>query len=231
MNYFKILIALLTLGLFSCQGQKTAKIELLDAKTFSTQISSKANIQLLDVRTPAEYEDQHIDKATNIDILNADFEKKIAVLDKSKPLYVYCKSGKRSAKATSKLVEMGFKEIYELDGGIMNWNASGMAKPTVNTKGLSKEDFNKLLISDKKVLFNFYDTNCEQCEKMAPYLDKMNTEMADKISIIRIDGKKNKELIEQLNIEMFPTLMLYENKALKWKNAGFISEEDLIKKL
>lgn len=231
MNYFKIIVAVFTLSLFSCQGQKSDKVELIDAKTFSEKINSKGKIQILDVRTPGEFTDQHIDKATNIDWNGADFEKKVAVLDKSKPVYVYCKSGGRSAKATSKLAEMGYTKIYELDGGIMKWNAAGLSKPSTETIGMTQDDFNKLLISDKKVLIDFYAEWCAPCKKMAPYLDKMTTEMADKVTIIRIDADKNKTLVDQLRIDGLPTLLLYENKELKWKNAGFISEQDLTKKL
>lgn len=231
MTYFKILIALLTLGLFSCQGQKTAKVELLDAKKFSEKISSKDPIQLLDVRTPGEFDELHIDNAINIDWNGNAFEKNAAILDKSKPVYVYCKSGGRSAKATSKLTEMGFKEIYELDGGILQWNAAGFAKQTNDTNGLTQEAYNALLVSDKKVLVQFYEKVCEPCEKMTPYLDKIATEMADKITVIRIDVDKNKALVEQLKIDIVPTLILYKNKEVKWKNQGFITQEDLIKKL
>ena len=99
MNSIKIIIAILSFGLFSCQGQETGKVEQLDAKTFSEKITSSNDIQLLDVRTPGEFQDQHIDHATNINWNGANFEKEVAVLDKSKPVYIYCKSGGRSNQA------------------------------------------------------------------------------------------------------------------------------------
>jgi thioredoxin len=231
MNYFKIIITVLSLSLFSCQGQKSNKVELLDAKTFSEKLNTNDQIQILDVRTPGEYEDQHIDKATNIDWNGADFEKKVILLDKKKPIYVYCKSGGRSAKATRKLAEMGYTKIYELDGGMMKWNAAGLSKPDNASSGMTQDSFNKLLISDKKVLIDIYAEWCEPCQKMAPYLDKMTAEMAEKVTIIRIDADKNKALVEQLKIDILPTLLLYENKEVKWRTEGFISEEDLTKKL
>lgn len=231
MNYFKIILAVFTFTLISCQAQESGKVELVEAKTFSEKIANNDEIQLIDVRTPQEFEEQHIDKAKNINWNGSDFEQKAAQLDKSKSLYIYCKSGGRSAKAAAKLSEMGFTKIYELDGGMMKWNAAGLAKPSSKTIGMTEDDFNKLLISDKKVLIDFYAEWCAPCKKMAPYLEKMTKEMADKVTIIRIDADKNKTLVEQMKIDGLPTLLLYENKVLKWKNAGFISEEDLTKKL
>ena len=126
---------------------------------------------------------------------------------------------------------MGYSKIYELQGGMMKWNAAGLSKPSSESIGMSVDDFNKLLISDQKVLIDFYAEWCAPCKKMAPYLDKMTKEMADKVTIIRIDADKNKTLVEQLKIEGLPTLLFYENNVLKWKNQGYISEEDLTKKL
>ena len=231
MNYFKIVLVAVSMTLFSCQGQESSKIEKLDAKSFSEKIKNNSDVQLLDVRTPDEYASQHIGNATNINYNGANFEQKVAVFEKSKPVYVYCLSGGRSKQAANKLAEMGYTKVYELEGGIMKWNAAGLAKPATETIGMTQDEYNKLLISDKKVLIDFYAEWCAPCKKMAPYLDKMSTEMADKVVIIRIDADKNKTLVEQLKIDGLPTLLLYENKELKWKNAGFISEEDLTKKL
>ncbi|WP_432673186.1 rhodanese-like domain-containing protein [Flavobacterium sp. SM2513] len=128
MKYFKILLILFTLTLFSCQGQENKKIILLDAKTFSEKIDKKSEIQLIDVRTPEEFNEQHISGAKNINWKATDFEEKASKLDKSQPVYVYCKSGGRSAQATAKLSEMGFTEIYELDGGIGSWNKANLPK-------------------------------------------------------------------------------------------------------
>lgn len=128
MKYFKIIVAVLMLSLWSCQSQKSENVELLDAKSFSEKIHKKEEVQLVDVRTPEEFKEQHIDNATNINWNDADFEQQISNLDKSKPVYIYCKSGGRSAKATAKLSEMGFTNVYELDGGILNWNEAKMPK-------------------------------------------------------------------------------------------------------
>jgi thioredoxin-like negative regulator of GroEL len=66
---------------------------------------------------------------------------------------------------------------------------------------------------------------------MEPFLLTMQKDMADKVTIIRIDVDKNKTLATQLKIDQLPTIVLYENKAVQWKTTGFISEKDLRKQL
>ena len=83
------------------------------------------DVQLIDVRTPEEFESGHLENAVNINIKDAEFESKIGAYDRSKPIYVYCKKGGRSASAANKLKDMGFIEIYDLEGGITNWQDKG----------------------------------------------------------------------------------------------------------
>jgi len=85
--------------------------------------------QLLDVRTPEEWSEGIIEGATMANIYEADFDANLAKLDKEKPVAVYCKSGGRSGQAMAKMNELGFKEVYNLKGGIGAWN--GADKPTV----------------------------------------------------------------------------------------------------
>ena len=66
-----------------------------------------------------------------------DFVAKAEKYDKTKPVFVYCKSGGRSKKAAEKLNELGFTNIYELEGGIIKWNAAGFTKPTDKIIGMS----------------------------------------------------------------------------------------------
>ncbi len=72
---------------------------------------------LLDVRTPEEYSEGHIEGALNLDIYDKQFSIELDKLDKTKPVYVYCKSGGRSSNASEIMKEKGFKEVYNLVGG------------------------------------------------------------------------------------------------------------------
>lgn len=83
------------------------------------------NGSLIDVRTKDEFESSYINNAKNIDVNNADFEKNIGSLDKHKPYFVYCRSGARSGKAMQIMQDLGFNEVYNLEGGIMAWEHKG----------------------------------------------------------------------------------------------------------
>lgn len=231
MKFTKIVFLILSVVLISCNEKKSGIIEEITPKDFAEKIKTTENAQILDVRTPEEFESNHIDNAVNVNWNGDDFEAKVAAYDKSKPVFVYCLSGGRSKKAAAKLNELGFTTIYELEGGIMKWNTEGFSKPSTANAGMTIDEFNNLLKTDKKVLVDFYAEWCGPCKQMEPYLLKMQKEMADKVVIIRIDVDKNETLATQMKIEQLPTMILYENKAEKWKNIGFIKEEDLKKQL
>lgn len=231
MKYKSLLYLLLVLVFASCNGQNSKEIKTIDSKAFAEKMAATPNPQILDVRTPEEFTSDHIDNAKNINWLGTTFVSDVEKLDKSQPVFVYCKSGGRSQKAAEKLNELGFKTIYQLDGGILKWDAAGYSKPSDKIIGLSAAEYNKLLNSDKKVLINFYAEWCAPCKKMAPYVLQMQKDLADKVVIIRLDADKNKTLISEMKISELPTLLLYENATVKWKHSGFISENDLKKQL
>ena len=231
MKFHSIFLAIIGFVVLSCNGQNSKEIKTIDSKAFAEKMAATPNPQILDVRTPEEFTSDHIDNAKNINWLGTTFVSDVEKLDKSQPVFVYCKSGGRSQKAAEKLNELGFKTIYQLDGGILKWDAAGYSKPSDKIIGLSAAEYNKLLNSDKKVLINFYAEWCAPCKKMAPYVLQMQKDLADKVVIIRLDADKNKTLISEMKISELPTLLLYENATVKWKNSGFISENDLKKQL
>ncbi|MBI1185489.1 rhodanese-like domain-containing protein [bacterium] len=83
------------------------------------------NGKIIDVRTADEFSDSYIQGAENIDIMHPDFVENVKNLDKNQAYFVYCRSGARSANAMSVMQELGFKEVYNLNGGIMQWEFSG----------------------------------------------------------------------------------------------------------
>lgn len=214
-----------------CQAQTSKKYESVDALAFAEKIKSTPDAQILDVRTPEEYNDQHIDNAKNVNWNSDDFAQKAANYDKSKPVFVYCMSGGRSRQAAAKLSEMGYNTIYELQGGIMKWNAAGLAPKSERIIGMCSQEYKELLNTDKKVLINFYAEWCAPCKKMAPYITKLQSELKDNVVIIRLNADENKTLLSEMKIDELPALFLYQNKEIKWQHSGFISEEDLKKHL
>ena len=91
---------------------------------FQTAIAAEG-MQLLDVRTLEEFEEGHIAGAVLVDVNESDFvDKAVAVLDKERPVAVYCRSGRRSARAATLLDMQGYV-VTNLDGGVIAWQAEG----------------------------------------------------------------------------------------------------------
>lgn len=122
---FSLLLVFISFA--SCQSQSKTP-ELVSSDVFAKKIES-GDGQLVDVRTPKEYKQGHLKGAVNIHLYEQDFVTQINKLDKTKPVYVYCKAGGRSAEAVEIMKVQGFKNIVELDGGTDSWTESG--KPLV----------------------------------------------------------------------------------------------------
>ena len=112
----------------SCQNGKAKNVEqeIIELIVVSDlQKQNTESIQLVDVRTPREVEQGMILGAQNMDYMGDDFLEQTESLDKSEPVYIYCKSGGRSARAAKKLRDAGFTKVYDIDGGITAWNKAG----------------------------------------------------------------------------------------------------------
>jgi thioredoxin len=223
-----------TFLLLSCQGQTNKSVKTLTVDDYSKTLEATSNPQLIDVRTPQEFAQDHIGNAQNMNWNSSDFVANVEKLDKSKPVFVYCKVGGRSSQAASKLAELGFTEIYNLDGGIMKWNAVGKtisAEKTDKIIGICDQEYNEFIASNEKVVVNFYAEWCAPCKKMAPYMTKLETELKDKITLKRFDADKNKTIVDFLKLDSLPVVIIYENGKEIWRNIGFLSEEELKKHL
>jgi phage shock protein E len=98
-----------------------------------TEFSAKASevgVVTLDVRTPGEFMSGHIQGARNIDFQSGNFENEIASLDKNATYAVYCRSGNRSGQAVKVMHDAGFHNVYNLNGGVIDWSNAGL--PLVN---------------------------------------------------------------------------------------------------
>lgn len=117
--FFVITFAVLLVGTASCQE---GAAPVLSKAAFQEKMSTLPEAQLVDVRTPKEFEEGHLEGAVNIDYLDDEaFNTGIKSLDKNKPVLLYCRSGRRSAEAGRILLEQGFKEVYDLQGGYLEW--------------------------------------------------------------------------------------------------------------
>lgn len=109
----------------SCLDKKLEdkEVKLVTAEEMQS-ILELEDVQLVDVRTPKEHEEIHIVGSQNIDFMSPTFDDDILSLDKEKPVILYCRSGRRSAKCSKKMKDAGFKKIYDLEGGISKWKHS-----------------------------------------------------------------------------------------------------------
>ena len=94
----------------------------LECKDWVKNISSYKESIILDVRTVEEYEEISIPNAILANILEPnEFMDVVEKLEKKSKIFVYCRSGIRSQKACNILDQLGFKETYNLNGGILEW--------------------------------------------------------------------------------------------------------------
>ena len=122
-NVVLVVIAAIAAVTLSACGGGGGSFKTVDAVTFADAIA-KPGVTVLDVRTAAEFASGHIDGAVNIDVQEG-FQDGIAALDKTATYAVYCHSGNRSALASQQMVDAGFADVYNLDGGIVLWQANG----------------------------------------------------------------------------------------------------------
>ena len=123
MKVLIVSLSLLLTSLFSCR-QSSGKFETLSVDDFATVIADPT-MQRLDVRTLAEYSEGHIPGSTNLNVLDESFATMAdSVLLPSRPVALYCRSGKRSKKAADILSGKGYK-VYELSTGFNGWVEAG----------------------------------------------------------------------------------------------------------
>lgn len=93
--------------------------------TAAADVIARQDVVVLDVRTPAEFASGHLSDAINIDVASPTFDDDVAVLPTDATYVVYCRSGNRSAVAADRMLELGFTDVYNVTGGVMEWQASG----------------------------------------------------------------------------------------------------------
>lgn len=89
--------------------------------TFKAQLAITENPLIIDIRTPLEFNQGHMEKAKNIDFFSSSFTNQLDSLDKEQVVFVYCRSGGRSLKSLKTFEKLGFKKVYELEGGFIHW--------------------------------------------------------------------------------------------------------------
>jgi rhodanese-related sulfurtransferase len=212
----------------SCNSQSTTNVDVVGFG----QAIAKGNMQLLDVRTAGEYQSGHLSNALLADWNNeAEFKKRTEALDKSKPVYTYCLSGVRSAAATQWLRQQGFT-AYNLSGGINAWKKAGkQVEQAIAIKQLTKAEYEAMIPNNQTVLVDISAVWCPPCKVMTPIVDSIAQANSGKMVLVKIDGGDQTELCKILNVNAFPTLIIYKQGKLVWQKEGIVSANEIAKQL
>lgn len=119
-----LMTALVAVVLAGCSSDG-ATLETVAPDDAATIIAENPDAIILDIRTPEEFGDGIIDGAVNIDFYEPDFASNLDALDKDASYVVYCRSDNRSGQAMDTFADLGFQQVTEIDGGIVNWYEQG----------------------------------------------------------------------------------------------------------
>ncbi len=122
-----VLILALSVLVTACSSDTTTQsIELVSpAEAAQVIADDPAGLVVLDIRTPEEFAQARLADAALVDFYEDDFAAQLDTLDKDVPYVMYCNSGNRSSEAVDTMEDLGFVEVYAIDGGIVNWYDQG----------------------------------------------------------------------------------------------------------
>jgi len=230
-HLFKILPTLfISLLIFSCSAQNKTS---LTADEFEKAISNKDSVQILDVRTPGEYQAGHIANALQADWNDAsEFNRRIAFVDKNKPVYVYCLAGGRSAAAAKKMRDMGYENVYELKGGTNAWKAANKTlEGRSAAQQMSLDAFNNTIIGSKTVLVDFGAEWCPPCKKMEPVIKSLQDNNPGKFALLKVDGGNDQDIVQKYKVTALPVFILFKDGKEVWRRDGVATEKEIAEHL
>ena len=103
-------------------------ISTQEAFTLIQENQHNSDFIIIDVRTPEEFAEEHIENTINIDFYSENFRDGLNKLDRNKTYLIYCRSANRSGQALEIMKELGFGEVYNMSGGIIEWKAKGLPR-------------------------------------------------------------------------------------------------------
>ena len=222
MKFLFVVALLFSLQSFS-QNVSTLSVDEFEKKLDST-------VQLLDVRRPEEYKAGHLPAAYQANWLDKkEFEERVQYLDKSKPVFVYCLAGSRSAAAANWLAEKGFTNVVNMQGGINAWKkeSKGLEANTAIAQ-MKDEEYIRLTRSKDLVLVDFGAEWCIPCKKMEPVIESFEKEHSE-VKLVKIDAGIEDEIVKKYQVEGLPVFVLYKRGKEVWRKEGIVTITELEK--
>lgn len=90
-------------------------------------------------------------------------------------------------------------------------------------------NFDSIINSEKPVLVDFFATWCGPCKTLAPILKQVKDNLAERITILKIDVDKNQKLASKYQVRGVPTIILFQNGKQLWRQSGVLSQDEIIK--
>ena len=90
-------------------------------------------------------------------------------------------------------------------------------------------NFDSIINSEKPVLIDFFATWCGPCKTLAPILKQVKDNLAERITILKIDVDKNEQLASKYQVRGVPTMILFQNGKQLWRQSGVLSQDEIIK--
>ncbi|WP_374173447.1 thioredoxin domain-containing protein [Flavobacterium tructae] len=214
-----IAIVILFLSGISFAQQKSSNTVSLDV--FYAKIQSEKKPQIIDARGPEEFALNHINGAQNFNLESKDYAKRIAALDKTRPVFTYSIGAGRSVWLADELLKNGFKEAYSLEGGIANWIGNGKPFYSNSKSKLTLVEYNKIISDNNNVLVDIGSVYCGACKKVKPVLETIRAQYGTNLKIVEIDLEDSPQVIADLKtVKVFPTLILYKKGKIVFRKEG-----------
>lgn len=87
--------------------------------------------------------------------------------------------------------------------------------------------FEEIINQDKPVLVDFFATWCGPCKMQAPILEEVKQRLGDQVSVIKIDVDENQAVAAQYQVRSVPTLIIFKNGQIRWRQAGVFPANEL----
>jgi thioredoxin 1 len=95
-------------------------------------------------------------------------------------------------------------------------------------KKVTMSKFQELINGNKPVLIDFFATWCGPCQALAPILVDAKEDLGEAVSIIKIDVDKNQEIAAHFQVKGVPTMMLFQNGKMLWRQSGVVSKHEIV---